>query len=209
MAKLYFRYGAMGASKTANLLMVAHNYESQGRTVVLIKPSADTRWSKDEIVSRAGGMKHKCLPVSPERNIATMLEALPEVSKLWDVACILVDEAQFLTTKQVQELASFVDDFNIPVICYGLKNSYKEGVLFEGSAALLYYADAVEEIKTICVFCHKKAIMNLRVVNGEPVYDGDLIKIGDTEISEEFYLPVCRSHYHSPETVKEFLSRKK
>lgn len=201
MAKMYFRYGAMGASKTANLLMVAHNYEEQGRNVLLFKPAADIRWGQSEIVSRAGDLRHKCLILGADENPKEI------VNQYKDIACILVDEAQFLSKEQVKEFSQIVDNNGIPVICYGLKNSFKEGTLFEGSSALLYYADAIEEIKTICVCCNKKATMNLRIVNGDPVYDGNLIQMGDTKISEEFYLPVCRHHYHSPDEIKAYLNK--
>ena len=109
-----------------------------------------------------------------------------------DINCILVDESQFLTREHVIQLSEIADYFNIPVMCYGLKNDF-QNKLFEGSEALLLYADKIQEIKTICAKdrCGKKAIMNLRLDDGTPVYEGVRIQIGDEE-----YVPVCRKHYH-------------
>ena len=101
--------------------------------------------------------------------------------------------------KHVKQLVKIADELDVPVMCYGLKNSYKDGVLFEGSKALLYYADKLEEIKTGCQFCNRKAIMNLRVVNGKPVYSGETeIVIGDTKEGEDYYIQTCREHYYNP-----------
>lgn len=194
MAKLYFRYGAMDSSKSANLIMVAYNYEKQGKTVVVLKPSLDSRSDMGFVESRIG-VKAKCVDVRPDSKI---LELLRDDMAQSVIDCILVDECQFLNTPQVEELVKIVDDFHIPVICYGLKNSYIKGELFEGSRALLYYAESIEEIKTVCSFCNKKAIMNLRVVKGKPVYSGDKVQMGDTAPGEEYYIPVCRKHYFNP-----------
>lgn len=195
MAKLYFRYGAMDSSKSANLIMVAYNYEKQGKTVVVLKPALDTR-SKLGFVESRIGVKAKCLDIPPQGSVLEILKGEIAQSTL---DCILVDECQFLTVQQVEELVKVVDDYNIPVICYGLKNSYVKGELFEGSRALLYYAESIEEIKTVCSFCNKKAIMNLRMVGGKPVYSGDKVQMGDTvQGQEEYYIPVCRKHYFQP-----------
>lgn len=194
MAKLYFRYGAMDSSKSANLIMVAYNYEKQGKTVVVLKPTLDTR-SDDGFVESRIGVKAKCVEVSQD---SVILELLRDDMAQSVIDCILVDESQFLNAHQVEELVTIVDEYRIPVICYGLKNSYVKGELFEGSRALLYYAESIEEIKTVCSFCNKKAIMNLRVVDGQPVYSGDRVMVGDTKQSSEYYIPVCRKHYFNP-----------
>lgn len=196
MAKLYYRYGAMDSSKSANLIMVAHNYEKQGRRVVCLKPSVDNRFGENFIVSRSG-IKAPCFNLTPKGSV---FDIIKRESKKDMLHCVLVDEAQFLSHRQVLELVEVADVLNIPVIAYGLKNSYVPGTLFEGSAALLYYADSIEEIKTICAFCDKKATMNLRIVGGQPVYSGDLVVIGDTapESGGEYFLPTCRRHYLKP-----------
>lgn len=194
MAKLYFRYGAMDSSKSANLIMVAYNYEKQGKTALVLKPAVDTRSGKGFVESRIG-VRAKCLDIPPNCSILTLLKEDYTDKK---IDCILVDECQFLTEKQVMELVEVVDKLHIPVICYGLKNSYVMGQLFEGSRSLLYFAESIEEIKTVCTFCDKKAIMNLRVVDGKAVYSGNQVEIEQVGQPSEYYLPVCRRHYFSP-----------
>lgn len=192
MAQLYFYYGAMQSSKSANLLMVAHNYRSQDKKVILMTPSIDDRSGVGVISSRTG-MEEKAIPLGPEESVYSALksELIDSNGDRKNIHCILVDEAQFLTAEQIKSLSIIVDSFNIPVMCYGLKNDFQNN-LFEGSEALLLYADKIVEIKTICAKeeCGKKAIMNLRLSDGKPVYEGNQIQIGDEE-----YLPVCRKHY--------------
>jgi len=198
MAKLYYKYGTMNSSKTANLLMAAYNYEAQGKRVLCFKSSLDNRWGVGQIESRAGIPKREAHLV----NLATDLyhEVKKNIEVYGKLYCVLVDEAQFLSAKQIKQLSFIADDLDIPVMCYGLKNTYKDGSLFEGSAALLYYADKIEEIKTVCQFCNSKAIMNLRVENGQPVYSGQsAVILGDTvKDSEGYYIQVCRKHYYNP-----------
>lgn len=202
MAKLYFRHGAMDSSKSANLLMAAYNYKKQGKTALILKPSIDSRSQKGFVESRIG-VREECIDFAPDENILEVVK--DELSKKRP-DCILVDECQFLTKEQVLQLVQIVDNMDIPVLCYGLKNSFIPGKLFEGSEALLYYAESIEEIKTVCTFCDKKATMNLRVVGGKPVYDGKEITVGDTDNNcEEYYIPVCRKHYISPpENINDF-----
>ena len=192
MAQLYFYYGAMQSSKSANLLMVAHNYRSQDKKVILMTPSIDDRSGVGVISSRTG-MEEKAIPLGPEESVYSALksELIDSNGNRKTIHCILVDEAQFLTAEQIKSLSIIVDSFNIPVMCYGLKNDFQNN-LFEGSETLLLYADKIIEIKTICAKeeCGKKAIMNLRLSDGKPVYEGNQIQIGD-----EQYLPVCRKHY--------------
>lgn len=195
VSKLYFRYGAMDSSKSANLIMVAYNYEKQGKRAVVLKPALDSRSDGGFVESRIG-VRAPCLDIPPQGSILALLEPVRQAAPL---DCILVDECQFLSAAQVEELVQVVDQWDIPVICYGLKNSYVKGELFEGSRALLYYAESIEEIKTVCSFCNKKAIMNLRIVDGKPVYNGNKVQMGDTaRDSQEYYIPVCRKHYLAP-----------
>lgn len=209
MAELVYRYGVMNSAKTANLLMVAYGFETYGRHILVIKPSIDTRWSNiEDVAVKVGNIKSRAIPNSHSCELVSSTEDLFKVIQEANnenlkkfstpLALILVDEAQFLTLKQVRELADVVEKLNISVYCYGLKNTYKDGVLFEGSAALFFYANQVEEIKTVCKFCSNQAIMNLRVVNGIAVYDGDSIQIGDVDKGSESYAQVCYHHYMYP-----------
>jgi len=195
MAQLYFRYSVMDSSKSANLLMVAYNYKKKNNKIILLKPNLDTRSASGYIESRVG-LKSPCIDIDKNTNIIELFkEQDREVNN--PIKAILVDEAQFLTKEQVEQLAYIVDKFNVPVLAYGLKNSYIKGELFEGSKALLYYADSIEQIKNICS-CGKKATMNLRVLNGNPVYEGQIINCGDTKPTDDYYIPVCRKHYFEP-----------
>jgi len=197
MAKLYFRYGAMNSGKTANLLMVADNYINQGRNVIILKPDKDTRWSlATEVKSRAIVTSQSAILVNENRNL---LKFIAEQLMEKDIDAILVEEAQFLTAEQVRQLAIVVDTMNVPVLCYGLRCSYLDGKLFEGSAALLYWADTIEEIKNVCQYCSSKATKNLLRINGVPQYSGDFVVIGDVgSDSEVAFTPVCRMHYMNP-----------
>ena len=201
MAKLYFRYSTMNSGKTANLLMVAHNYEEQNKQVLIFKPTLDTRSATGQIESRIG-LKHQCIDITNKDNIFYHIVKWNNKNKHKKLYCILIDEAQFLTTEQVIELTNIVDELNIPVICYGLKNSFINGELFEGSKALLYYADKLEELKTVCIWCNKKATMNLHIIDNKAIYSGDIVHCGDTKISNDYYIPVCRKHYFYPELDK-------
>ncbi|BDR74241.1 thymidine kinase (plasmid) [Clostridium tetani] len=196
MANLYFYHGVMGSSKSTELLTKVHKYEEQGKKVLLLKPSIDTRSEKGFIESRTG-LKHSCIDVIKECNLFNLIN-YKGTYNAYD--CIFVDEANFLTKEQVKQLRKIVDRFlGIDIKCYGLKNTYIDGELFEGSQALLYYADVIEEIDCTCQFCKKDAKMNLRVVNGSPIYNGDTIQIGDTEQSIEYYVPTCYYHYYKPQ----------
>lgn len=187
MAQLFFKYGAMNSGKTIEILKVAHNYEEQNKPVVIMTSGIDDR---DEVgfVSSRIGLRREAVPVFDETNIYHIIDEMAIKP-----ACILIDESQFLTKEHVYQLAHIVDDLDIPVMAFGLKNDFRNE-LFEGSHYLLIYADKIEEMKTICWYCHKKAIMNMRLVDGQPVYTGEQIQIG----GNESYLPVCRKHYHHP-----------
>lgn len=196
MAKLYFRYGAMNSAKTANLLMVAHNYIHQGKNVVILKPDKDTRWQAEAMVkSRAIVDELPAILISDTNDLYAFAK---DYIKKEPLAAILVEEAQFITKEQVKQLALVVDDFNIPVLCYGLRCSYLDGELFEGSAALMYWADTIEEVKTVCLYCSRKATKNLLRVNGVPQYSGEKVVMGDVVGDEIIFAPVCRIHYLNP-----------
>lgn len=182
MAKLYFRYGTVGSAKTLNLLAVAHNYQQQGKRTYLIKPALDTRWSADTIRSRAGLEQRANLMVHPDSELALDL--------LVGVDCVLVDEAQFLSSALIDQLRQISESLNIPVICYGLRTDFRTG-LFSGARRLFEVADTLEEIKTTCAYCNKKAIYNLKLLNDQPTLSGPSIDLG----AEEKYLPACHHCY--------------
>lgn len=177
MAKLYYRYGAMGSSKTANAIMVRYNYIERGQNVLMAKPQLENRDGQRTIKSRSG-LQCECVFVEELSNM-----------DLTNYHCIIVDESQFLTKSQVEQLINIVDTLNIPVICYGLRADFM-GNFFEGSMWLMAWADSIEEIKTIC-WCGKKAIYNGRVVDGELVKHGEQIVLGGSES----YVALCRKHW--------------
>lgn len=183
MSKLYFRYGAMGSGKTAALLQVAHNYEQKGMNVVVVKPSIDTK-GQDRVVSRIGIERTVDVVLGPnDRLIDKMEPAKPHA--------IIVDEAQFLTRAQVNELYIMTKQYDIPVLCYGLRCDFQM-YGFEGSIRLLEIADDIEELKTICK-CGSKATQNLRLINGEPIFEGEQVVIDDHTKVE--YEGVCGKCY--------------
>lgn len=188
MAQLFFKYGAMNSGKTIEILKVAHNYEEQNKPVLIFTSALDDRDKIGYVASRIG-IKREAIPLYPETD---MYERV--LNEEQTPYCILVDESQFLLKEHVLQMAKIVDDLNIPVMAFGLKNDFTN-TLFEGSKYLLLYADKIEEIKTICWYCGKKAIMNLRMSDGNPVYEGEQIQIG----GNESYFPVCRHHYFHPE----------
>lgn len=191
MAQLYYKYGTMNSGKTIEILKVAHNYEEQGKPVVIMTSALDTR---DEfgVVSSRIGMRREAVPISDDMDIFSYIQNLPQKPY-----CVLIDECQFLSKKNVYDLARVVDDLDVPVMAFGLKNDFQNN-LFEGSKHLLLLADKIDEIKTICQYCSKKATMVLRTENGKPVYEGDQIQIGGNET----YIPVCRKHYFNPDIKK-------
>lgn len=188
MAQLYFRYGAMNSGKSIEVLKVAHNYEEQNKTVRIFTSGVDDRDGVGMISSRTG-MRREATPITDSTNVFEQIQA--EDEKIW---CILIDEAQFLKKEHVLQLTRIVDELDIPVMAFGLKNDFMNK-LFEGSEQLLLHAEKIEEIKTICWYCGKKAIMNLRISDGKPIYEGEQIQIG----GNESYFPVCRNHYFHPE----------
>ena len=177
MAKLYFRYGAMGSSKTANAIMVQYNYQERGQNALMLKPRLDNRDGERMVGSRSG--------LTASCHFVEELDSLD----LSCCDCIIVDEAQFLSKAQVQRLVDIVDERNIPVICYGLRADF-QGNLFEGSQWLMAWADTIEEIKTVC-WCGRKAITNARLMNGRVVKSGAQIVLG----GNESYVALCRRHW--------------
>ncbi len=182
MAKLYFRHGTVGSAKTLNLLAVAFNYRQQGKKVFLMKPGLDTRFGKEQIRSRAGLEMQADVLISDE-------SSLKEINYS-GIDCILVDEAQFLSAKVIEELRHVTLKYDIPTICYGLRTDFKSH-LFEGSARLMELADSIEEVKATCHYCNRKSIMNLKYVNGLAVDEGPSVELG----AEEKYLPACYRCY--------------
>jgi thymidine kinase len=178
MPKLYFRYGCMGSSKTANALMVKFNYEEKGYKVALMKPSVDDRDGVDIIKSRIG-LQSKTIVISKAEDIKEWYLSLPNKPNV-----IIVDEAQFLTESQVNQLKDIAIEY-IPVLCFGLKSDFKTH-LFEGSKRLFEIADSIQEIKSICK-CGRKAEVNARVKNGKIIDTGNQIEIG----GNESYIGVC------------------
>jgi thymidine kinase len=184
MAKLYFRYGAMGSAKTLNLLAVRHNYEAQGKRVLLIKPCLDDRFGVETVRSRAGIEHQADLLVGPKTVL--VLESFR------GLYCVLVDECQFLSAFVVDQLREMTRKMDIPVIAYGLRTDFRTR-LFEGSARLMELADSLEEIKTTCRFCNRKAVFNLRHdAQGRAVLKGPKVQLG----AEDCYSPVCYPCYH-------------
>lgn len=191
MAQLFFKYGAMNSGKSIEIIKVAHNYEEQGKSVLLFTSGVDNRDQVGSISSRIG-FKRRAIPIFDATNI------FAEVSDYQQRPhCVLIDEVQFLSKVHVLQLAKIVDQLHIPVMGFGLKNDFRNE-LFEGSKYMLLYADKIEEMKTICWFCERKATMNLRVDGeGKPVYTGDQIQIG----GNESYYPVCRHCYSHPPII--------
>ncbi len=186
MAKLYFRFGAMNCGKSTALMQVAHNYNENNKRVVVIKSSLDTK-ADDSIESRIGLKRKVDILIDPEKSLEPYYEDWNQ-----DVACVLVDEAQFLSTKQVEELWIASKMYDIPVICYGLKTDFQSH-LFEGSKRLIELADELEELSTIC-HCGTKAKYNARFVDGEFTLEGKEILIDGAESNVE-YRPLCGKCY--------------
>lgn len=184
MAKLHFKYGAMNSGKTTMLLQAAHNYEEQGKKVIVIKSNIDKK-GNDTIINRIG-LKRKV-----DELIGIDEKIIDKIRKYLDnLDCILVDEAQFLSRNQIDELFYITKIYDIPVIAYGLKANFKS-VVFTGSSRLVEVADSLEEIPTICK-CGKKARFNVRALNGEYLKEGDDILIdGTTEIKYESLCGKC------------------
>ena len=181
MAKLYFKYGAMGSSKTAQALITKYNYEENDLKVWLIKPSADTRDGAQILRSRIG-LQAEVEVIAPDRNIYDHYVA----TRKDNCHAVIVDECQFLTQEQIDQLRSIVDDFNIPVMCFGLRTDFQTK-LFPGSLRLMEVADTIQEIKTICD-CSAKATVNARIdANGYIITQGEQVVLG----GNDSYIAMC------------------
>lgn len=191
MAKLYFRYGAMGCGKTMHLLQVAYNYTKHNRKICVAKPQIDTK-KGTKIVTRIGPEKETDLCFSNTANLYDIIQ-----KDFRDVECILIDEAQFLTKTQVDQLLDVVTDFNIHVMAYGLRLNFQlSDKGFEGATRLLQLAHEIEELKTICE-CGNKAIFNCRFQNNQLITDGPSVLIDGKQAHIEYraLCPVCYKKY--------------
>ena len=184
MAQLYYKYGTMNSGKTIEILKVAHNYEEQGKSVVIMTSAIDTRDGVGVVSSRIG-MKREAVAIEDDTDIFGFIK-----NQAIKPYCVLIDEAQFLKRHHVYDLARVVDELDVPVMAFGLKNDFRNE---------LFVADKIEEIKTICQYCSRKATMVLRTQAGKPVYDGEKIQIG----GHETYISVCRKHYFNPDILTE------
>ena len=190
MAQLYFRYGAMGCGKTAQLLQVAFNYEDRGRKVCVIKPATDTK-NGSKLLSRIGLERDTDFCFSRHINLFKRIE-----KDYASVDCVLVDEAQFLTPTQVDQLLQVAVKLNVTVICYGLRLNFRmsDGG-FEGATRLLQVAHRIEELKTICE-CGEKATLNTRWLDDKLVTDGpDVLIDGTSKIEYRALCPKCYFKY--------------
>lgn len=186
MAKLYFHYSTMNAGKSTVLLQAAHNYRERGMEPYLLVARLDTRAGEGRIASRIG-ISAKADSFGEEDDL---FAKIIERRTLGEIACVFVDEAQFLSEQQVWQLARVVDDLSLPVMCFGLRVDFR-GQLFPGSATLLALSDEMREVRTIC-HCGKKATMVVRKgADGKVVTDGAQVQIG----GDETYLSLCRKHW--------------
>lgn len=190
MASLYFKYGAMNCGKSTLLIQTAFNYEQVGQVPLIIKPSIDTRSGSSLIKARVG-LERECIDI--EKN-----ESILDITNFKEFDVLLVDEVQFMSKSQIKELVYVAKINNKPVLCYGLKNDFK-GNLFDGSAALLAYADDLQELKTLC-WCGRKATQNKRLNDSKEV-----ISVGDMDA----YKPLCLEHFILDMTESESRSSKK
>lgn len=180
MSKLYFYYGAMGSSKTANALMTHFNYEEVGQKALLCKPKIDNRFGKDVVHSRIGLEKESIF-------IEDLVKMSEDEIKAYD--CVIIDEVQFATREQVDFLSDIADFYDVPVVCYGLRCDFRNE-LFPGSERLLAIADVIKELKTVC-WCGKKATCNTRYNDDGIVRDGPQVELG----GNDRYVALCRKHF--------------
>lgn len=191
MATLHFKFAAMNAGKTTQLIQAAFNYNERNLCPLILKPKIDTR-SAPGMISARIGLEHECIDFYPNDSISEIVR-VAMVAK--PIAVVLIDEAQFMTESQVMELVIITKEFNIPVVCYGLKTDFS-GNLFEGSAKILAIADKLETLKTVC-WCGNGATQNARIdKDGNMVTVGNSIEVGDVGR----YVPLCMEHYaqHRP-----------
>ena len=186
MAKLHYFYSTMNAGKSTSLLQSNHNYLENNLNTLLFVPKEDEDFNKGRIVSRIG-LEADAIIVNSKYNFYKSIKKLSDQV----IHCILIDEAQFLSTKQIHELSEVADSLNIPVMCYGIRTDFR-GELFEGSSALLALADNLIELKTVCSECPRKATMVVRLnEEGQIVTEGSQVQLGGNDV----YKVVCRSHF--------------
>jgi len=187
MAKLYFNYSSMNAGKSTALLQANHNYLERGMKTKMFTFSGDNRYEENRIVSRIG-ISADALPFSEDTDL---FQSLIEDKNQREIKCVLIDEAQFLTKKQVSQLGRIVDELDTAVLAFGIRTDF-QGELFEGSKYLLAWADNLKEIKTVC-WCGRKATMVVRLdKKGNIVSQGEQLEIG----GNEKYVPLCRAHFN-------------
>ena len=184
MAKLYFRYGTMNSGKSRQLISVWYNYKESGKKAIIMKPSIDTK-GDNKVVPRGANSREVDVLINDKDNLFKIINKMDKKPD-----CILVDESQFLSSKHVDELTDIVDYLDIPVICYGLLRDFTSH-LFVGAKRLVETADKIEEIKTICPICGKKATEVIRYVNGKPMKKGSQILI-DGSSDNVCYKAACR-----------------
>lgn len=188
MAKVYFRYAAMNAGKSTQLLQVRHNYHERHQRTLLLKPHLDTRDGEDLIKPRIGGLMARVdALLQAETDLYELVAA--DIQAWGRLDCVLLDEAQFLGPAQVRQLCRVADFLDVPVMCYGLRTDFR-AELFPGSAALMALADDIEEMKTIC-WCGRKATINARLRDGHVLTEGPQVLIGGNET----YTALCRKHW--------------
>ena len=188
MAKVYFRYAAMNAGKSTQLLQVRHNYHERHQRTLLLKPHLDNREGEDIIAPRIGNLSVRVdAVIRPGDRLRDLVER--DVARSGRLDCVLVDEAQFLSPEQVMQLCEIADFLDIPIMCYGLRADFR-AQLFPGSGALMALADDIEELKTIC-WCGRKATINARIMDGHVLREGPQVLIGGNET----YTSLCRKHW--------------
>lgn len=191
MAKLFFRYSAMDAGKTLDLLKVAYNYEDRGQHTLVITSAIDRRAGDNKVKSRIGFDK-EAISTTVNDNLFELIKVQNEQQK---IACVLIDEIHFFSSEQIIQLSDVVDYLNIPVICYGLRSDYR-GEPFPAATTLLAIADTLEEVKTIC-HCGRKANFNMLVRDGIAVKQGAPVVVDDENLKkiDTKYVSVCRRHW--------------
>ncbi len=196
IGKLYFKYGTMGSAKTAMLLTTAYNFEERGMDYLCMKPIIDNR-EKDSVIRSRIGIERTCTWIYPDTDLYLALNDLfKKNGRIFE--WILIDEAQFLSESQVNQLARIVDNFGINVMCYGLRTDFQSH-LFEGSRRLFEIADTIDEVKSTCT-CGRKTIINARIdKRGNVVMDGDQVEIG----GNDRYMAMCRRCWHKRRCERE------
>ncbi len=191
MAKLFFRYSAMDAGKTLDLLKVAYNYNDRGQHTLIITSSIDRRAGDNNVKSRLG-LNKEAISTNIGDNLFDLIKRENDKEQ---IACVLIDEIHFFSVEQINQISDVVDYLNIPIICYGLRSDYR-GIAFPSAAQLLAIADTLEELKTIC-HCGKKATYNMLIKNGVVIKSGESIVVDDDKLQEQDtrYMSVCRKHW--------------